>query len=89
MRGPVIWSLNLTVDLSLNRNLSADSALETRVFGVEMVQIPEGAFTLGDPDPAALKFAAFYRSNAAGSPEGLIEFDPRRRSRLGVMGALD
>ena len=90
MRGPVIWSLDLTVDLSLIRDLSADSALETRVFGVEMVQIPEGAFTLGDPDPAALKFAAFYRSNAAGSPDGLIEIRSEEAIEVGAaMGALN
>jgi hypothetical protein len=65
----VTWPLDLTVDLSVIRDLSAETALEVRVFGVEMVEIPEGAFTLGDPDPAALKFAAFYRSNAAGSPD--------------------
>ena len=90
MRGPVIWSLDLTVDLSLIRDLSADSALETRVFGVEMVQIPEGAFTLGDPDPAALKFAAFYRSNAAGSPDGLIEIRSEEAIEVGAaIGALN
>ena len=90
MRGPVTWSLDLTVDLSLIRDLSADTALETRVFGVEMVQIPEGAFTLGDPDPAALKFAAFYRSNAAGSPDGLIEIRSEEAIEVGAaMGALN
>ena len=86
----VTWPLDLTVDLSVIRDLSAETALEVRVFGVEMVEIPEGAFTLGDPDPAALKFAAFYRSNAAGSPDGLIEIRSEAAIEVGAaMGALN
>ena len=72
-RGDVEWPVALTVDLSGGAPLPPDTALEARVYGVEMVYIPEGPFTLGDPDPAAVDFAAFYRSDASGQPAGLFE----------------
>ena len=66
-RGAVQW----TVSLALTGVEGTVAAV--RVFGLEMVQIPSGSFTLGDPDPrAALDFAAVYRSNAAGEPDGLF-----------------
>ena len=79
-RGRVEWRVQLALD-------SADDGPdEVRVFGIEMVYIPPGPFTLGDPDPAALPFNAVYRSDARGEPEGLfrvtsegpIEVGPRR-----------
>ena len=44
-------------------------------FATEMVYIPEGPFTLGDPDPAAREYGAYFRSGADGSPDGLYEID--------------
>lgn len=41
-------------------------------YGIEMVYIPEGPFTVGSPDTAAVRKAAFYRSDADGRPDGLI-----------------
>ncbi len=41
--------------------------------GVEMVYIPEGPFTLGDPDTSALGFGAYYRSDGDGRFDGLYE----------------
>jgi formylglycine-generating enzyme required for sulfatase activity len=73
MRGAVEWPLDLEVDLDQLRDLTADASVDVRVFAVEMVYVPEGSFTLGDPDPASLKFASVYRSNASGLPDGLIE----------------
>jgi formylglycine-generating enzyme required for sulfatase activity len=72
MRGSVEWPLELTVDLTQIRDLAADAVLEARVFAVEMVYVPEGGFALGDPDPAALKFGSFYRSNGSAAPDGLL-----------------
>ena len=43
-----------------------------RVYGIEMVYIPQGPFTLGSPDDAAEKKAAFYKSDAYGKEDGLI-----------------
>ena len=44
-------------------------------FAIEMVYIPEGPFTLGDPDPAAREYGAYFRSGTDGSPDGLYEID--------------
>lgn len=40
---------------------------------IEMVYIPEGGFTLGDPDLSALDYGAFYQSNDNGRFDGLIK----------------
>ncbi len=71
-RGALEWPLDLTVDLTGLDTLKPETRLDVRAFALEMVFIQEGGFTLGDPDPAALKFAAFYRSDATGQPNGLI-----------------
>ena len=44
-------------------------------YGVEMVYIPEGGFTLGAPRPDALNYYAFYRSGRDGSYDGLYPID--------------
>ena len=44
-------------------------------YGLEMVYIPEGGFTLGDPRPAAIDNYAFYRSGANGAYDGLYRID--------------
>lgn len=41
--------------------------------GLEMVYIPEGGFTLGDPDTTALQYGAYYRSGDASRFDGLYE----------------
>ncbi|MBL7991477.1 MAG: SUMF1/EgtB/PvdO family nonheme iron enzyme [Candidatus Kapabacteria bacterium] len=43
------------------------------VYGIEMVRVPEGAFTLGDPDTTALGFGALYRSAGNGVFGGLVK----------------
>lgn len=40
-------------------------------YALEMVYIPEGPFTLGDPDTLALEYNAFYRSGPGGQVDGL------------------
>ncbi len=44
-----------------------------KVYGIEMVYIPQGSFRLGSPDPAAREKAAFYQSNASGEPAGTYQ----------------
>ena len=68
-RGDVSWPIEMVVGVG---NVPAGSALDVRVFGIEMVYVPEGPFTIGDPDPAALEYAAFYRSDGQGKPDGLV-----------------
>ncbi|MEM9858857.1 MAG: SUMF1/EgtB/PvdO family nonheme iron enzyme [Bacteroidota bacterium] len=40
-------------------------------YGIEMVYIPKGAFTLGDPDTTALNYGAFFQSDDVGEFDGL------------------
>ncbi|MGW9684306.1 formylglycine-generating enzyme family protein [Flagellimonas sp. 2504JD1-5] len=42
-------------------------------YGIEMVHIPQGGFTLGDPDPVAQEFGSFYKPNKKGKPSGLVK----------------
>ena len=48
---------------------------KTEAYGIEMVYIPEGGFTLGDPDTTALNFYSFYKSGPDGSYDGLYEIE--------------
>jgi formylglycine-generating enzyme required for sulfatase activity len=68
-RGDVQWRLSVQIDpASYDPRRDAQTRLEA--FGIEMVYVPEGPFTLGDPDTTALSFGAFYRSG--GAPDGLV-----------------
>ena len=68
-RGPVKWDVRLRLNA---RDVGTD---EVRAFGLEMVYVPEGAFLLGDPDPAGVDYNAVYRSDARGEPDGLYRVD--------------
>ena len=82
-RGDVAWSVELALDPK------DDGPGETRVFGLEMVHVPAGAFTLGDPDPKAVEFAAVYRSDAQGEPAGLYRVASEEPIEVGAReGAL-
>lgn len=71
-RGNVRWTLELTLDTSIlsDRTFNSSERL-IEVHGIEMVHIPEGGFTLGDPDTAAYANYAFFRSDENGRPSGL------------------
>lgn len=69
-RGNISWRLSVKLD-----NTGMDKKfqqIEPKVFGIEMVYIPAGGFTLGDPEPDALNYGSIYRSDARGEPHGLI-----------------
>lgn len=65
--------MNLKLEISLDQGRPFDGRRlqgNFKVHGIEMVFIPEGSFTLGNPDEPAIEKAAFYRSDAAGNPAG-------------------
>lgn len=67
--------MDLKLEVQLHTGENFDGRRLTggfRVYGIEMVYIPEGPFTLGSPDAAAVEKAAFYRSDANGQPDGQI-----------------
>lgn len=70
-RGPLNYKLEILMypDQPINNQRVNQNF---RVHGIEMVYIPEGPFTLGSPDTAAVRKAAFYRSDAEGKPAGLV-----------------
>lgn len=67
-RGDIGGSVVLTVDLgTLRENERELPHLAVHVLGVEMVYVPDGAFSVGNPDPRSAERAAFYRSTADGT----------------------
>ena len=53
------------------------------VLGIEMVYIPQGEFIIGSPDEAAIKRAAFYKSDADGNPDGLLSIRSENAIQVG------
>ena len=71
-RGDIEWTINVKLDIkSLDR--IRQYGWSSQGFAIEMVHVPEGAFTLGDPDTTALAFSSFYKSDVNGDPNGLIK----------------
>ena len=50
------------------------------VYGIEMVHIPQGGFTVGAPDTTALPYGAFYHPNAKGEYDGTIKLKKETQS---------
>lgn len=72
-RGTVRWTIELALDTSIlgDRNFNAGDRL-INAYGIEMVQIPQGAFTLGEADTvAAWKNYSLFVSDGYGRPGGL------------------
>jgi formylglycine-generating enzyme required for sulfatase activity len=46
---------------------------EIQAYGIEMVYIPEGPFTLGEPGTDYLEYGGLFMSDAEGKPKGLFE----------------
>jgi formylglycine-generating enzyme required for sulfatase activity len=72
-RGNLRW----TIEVSLDTTVFSDRSFNTGdrlmdVYGIEMVQIPQGAYTLGDPDEAAFRNYAIFSSDGTGKLGGLI-----------------
>lgn len=71
-RGNIQWTIELALDTSIlhERNFNPNERL-LEVFGIEMVKVPEAAFTLGDGDTAAYRNYALFNSDENGKPAGL------------------
>lgn len=75
-RGDVNW----TIEIALDTAIFKDRRFQTwnhriKVYGVEMVYIPEGGFTLGDPDTLLLNEGALYKSGMNGAFNGLFKIE--------------
>jgi formylglycine-generating enzyme required for sulfatase activity len=83
-RGNLAGDVTLEIDpASLPNNMAASPTLEARVFGIEMVYIPDGPFSVGDRDTASVSHAAFYRSTANGSHGGPYRITSEAEIRVG------
>jgi len=73
-RGDLTYRLSITLDTAkLNtRYVNFLNSVDLEAFAIEMVYIPPGQYTLGDPDPAALAYGAFYQSDDEGKVDGLF-----------------
>lgn len=82
-RGPVAWTVRLALAPEPAPPTGTDGGkpaparppltdADVQAFGLEMVFVPSGTFTIGDPDPAALAFGAVFKSDARGEPDGLV-----------------
>lgn len=70
-RGDIAAEVTLEVDPGvLTERDRASTEIQARVYGIEMVYIPAGPFSVGDTNPKSLERAAFYRSDASGAPAG-------------------
>jgi len=72
-RGDVSWPLVIEVEPGRLREADiAAGAVEAMVFGVEMVYVPDGPFSIGDPDPKSVETFSFYRAGADGAHAGTL-----------------
>lgn len=74
-RGPLSYRFYVALDTSAGPVLNYPGNAQLRCYGVEMVYIPEGPFSLGDPDTLALNFGAYYRSGTGGTFDGLYQIN--------------
>lgn len=73
-RGDVKATVRLRLDKGAMGNVPLRN-LDFAAYGIEMVYIPQGGFTLGDPDRKAAGFAGVYRWGSDGQPAGLYEIE--------------
>ena len=81
-RGDVNLKLQVLIDTT-QQEVKMNQLRGLTVHGIEMVYIPEGAFTLGNPENEAVKRASFYRSDASGKPDGLVRISSEDEIAVG------
>ncbi len=64
-RGPVSWTIRLQLDATIRGQVNVNR-FSAKAYGLEMVYVPEGAFSVGDKDTTALHFAGMYQANNKG-----------------------
>lgn len=68
-RGNVDIKVKMMLDTS-SQKIDWRKSKDFKIFGIEMVYIPGGSFTLGDASPQSEKFGTFYQSDAQGKWQG-------------------
>ncbi|MEP1032002.1 SUMF1/EgtB/PvdO family nonheme iron enzyme [Ekhidna sp.] len=70
-RGDITYHITVERDTTKTNFRTRFERMEA--IAIEMVYIPEGGFTLGDPLKEALNFGAFYQSDSNGDFDGLFK----------------
>jgi formylglycine-generating enzyme required for sulfatase activity len=82
-RGDLSGDVALEIDAtSLPENMRSSGGLEARVYGIEMVFVPDGPFSIGDHDTASVAHAAFYRSKPNGEHGGPLRITSEAAIRV-------
>jgi formylglycine-generating enzyme required for sulfatase activity len=82
-RGDIAGAVILDVDsASVPQNVRNAPTLEAQVFGIEMVYVPDGPFSVGDIDTASVARAAFYKSSASGEHAGTFRITSEAAIRV-------
>ncbi|MEO1258778.1 MAG: SUMF1/EgtB/PvdO family nonheme iron enzyme [Bacteroidota bacterium] len=85
--GHVSWTIQIELDSAiLNDNRFRPWEYRIRTHGVEMVYIPAGGFTLGDPDTVLIKKGALFASDGDGKFGGLFKIE-NERSEINISTA--
>lgn len=82
-RGHQNFKLQILLDTTGQR-MNNSKLTGLSVHPIEMVYIPKGKFTLGSPDEAAIKRAAFYKSNAEGQVKDQITISSEAAIEVGA-----
>lgn len=80
-----VYSGNIHISVSISIDKESFKDISTRVanfvaYGIEMVYIPAGGFTLGDPDSTAIQFGSLYASDNEGNRKGLYQITDEKQS---------
>ncbi|MDW3652744.1 MAG: SUMF1/EgtB/PvdO family nonheme iron enzyme [Bacteroidia bacterium] len=81
-RGSLNYKLQVLLDTT-GRNIGFRQLNDLKVHGIEMVYIPQGPFTLGSPDEAAITRASLYKSDANGEADGLYQITSEAEIQVG------
>lgn len=71
-RGPISVKIQVRIDQEKLGRFNPQAGL-FKAYGLEMVYIPSGAFTLGDPSERARHYSSFFASDDKGEPDGLYQ----------------
>ena len=82
-RGDQDFKLQILLDTT-GIKISYSQLTGLTVYPLEMVYIPEGGFSVGSPDEAAIKRAAFYQSDANGQPKGTFTISSESPIEVGA-----
>lgn len=72
-RGDIHWQVSLKLNADVVAHIPEGA--QAKVYAIEMVYIPAGGYTLGDPDPESQNFAAVYNSDSEGNADGLYKIN--------------